>query len=257
MFPKKSLGQYFLRCPWVIEELLRAAEINQNDTVLEIGPGTGTLTRPLAHAAKKVIAVEKDERLAAALANTLKKEEVSNVEIIPADILDLLNFDITYKLSAKSYKLVANIPYYLTSRLLRLVLEQETLPQTIILTVQKEVAERICAVVPNMSLLALSIQLYAKPLIKKFVPRECFSPKPSVDSAVISISPRKINFFSEHGLDPNIFFTITKKAFGQKRKTIGHSLALKNILLPPSLKRKRPQDLTPEEWTAIIRALVL
>lgn len=250
MHPKKSLGQNFLRCSWVITDLLKAAEITRNDTIIEIGPGTGILTRPLAKAAKKVIAIEKDEQLAAELAEALKKEGIGNVEIIPSDILLLLK---NSRISAENRKLIANIPYYLTSHLLRLVFEQQKLPEKIALTIQKEVAERICAKIPHMNLLALSIQIYADPQLKKIVPRECFWPKPSVDSAILEINPKKENFFNVHKVDQKKFFDVVKRAFGQKRKTIGRSLSLKNTALSDPLKQKRPQELSPEEWVIVVK----
>ena len=142
MIPKKHLGQHFLRCKWVVSTLIHAAELQHEDIVLEIGPGEGGLTRALAHHSGQVIAVEKDEKLAQELKGSLKKGRISNVEIIAGDILVLLStrlslVDSTHNLLPATYKLIANIPYYLTSRLLRMLLEGEQKPQLIVLVLAR------------------------------------------------------------------------------------------------------------------------
>lgn len=261
MKPKKSLGQHFLKCRWVVSTLIKAAEVSKNDTILEIGPGTGVLTRELAKYAGRVIAVEKDEHLAEELKKSLINEGAKNVKIVAGDIISLLKSDFnrvnalttTYNLQTNSYKVVANIPYYLTSRLLRLLLENEPRPERIVLTIQKEVARRMVARPPHsnpvrskmpgasadaqahrtsngMNLLALSIQAFGQPKIIKSVPADCFYPKPKVDSAIIAISDISDKMFrsptSIYGSRTSKnqfqrgFFEILRIGFGQKRKML-------------------------------------
>lgn len=199
---KKSLGQHFLTCSWVVSTLVKAADLIKEDTVIEVGPGTGVLTCALAHAAKHVIAVEKDENLADDLGRKLLEEKINNVTIVTGDILKVLPEIVqSHKLSTVSYKLVSNIPYYLTSRLLKNIFELQHLPECILFTIQKEVAERIVAHPPHMNMLALSVQVFGTPKILKTVPRDCFSPRPKVDSAIIKIENISNNFFLKNALD--------------------------------------------------------
>ena len=157
MFPNKLLGQNFIRCPWVTATMIKAAELNDSDMVLEVGAGTGILTKELAKKSKKVIAIEKDKNLIVQYLTSLSNK-YQNIEIIEGDVLKKFSeISTTYNLLPTTYKLVSNIPYYLTSRLLRVLLEKGPSPQTIVMTVQKEVAERICAKPPKMNLLALSV----------------------------------------------------------------------------------------------------
>lgn len=258
MTPKKSLGQHFLKCGWVVTELIKAAELKPTDLILEIGPGTGVLTKALALNAKKVIAVEKDERLADELEQTLKKEGIDNVEISKGDILQFLP---TFK--EKNYKIAANIPYFLTSRLLRIIFEQKTKPKLAVLTIQKEVAQRIVALPPDMNLLALSIQIFGHPCLVKTIPADCFWPKPKVDSAIIKIDKISDVFFQKCHIRAQDFFQIAKTAFGQKRKMLVNSLskivpkervirALEQIKIN---SKARPEELTQEQWAKIVKML--
>ena len=222
MKAKKSLGQHFLTCQWAVDTLIHAARLTPDDTVLEIGPGTGVLTRALAARVKKVIAVEKDEYLAT---HNLKPEALPpNVEIIIGDILKVLP-DLRSVFQDSCFKIVANIPYYLTSYLLREILERGPRPALAVLTIQKEVAQRITAKPPDMNLLALSVQAYGTPEIIKTVPAECFSPKPKVDSAIIAISDISDEFFRKNRLQAEQFFRVIRAAFSQKRKQLANSLA--------------------------------
>lgn len=256
---KKSLGQHFLRCNWVISTLIKTAEIGPEDTVLEIGPGTGILTRALAAHAKRIIAVEKDEKLAKELETDLHAKGISNTEIIKGDILslfqakpgtELLRSRLCSRLSLEQkYKVVANIPYYLTSRLLRLLFENKPYPKLIVLTIQKEVAKRITAKPSKMNLLALSVQAYGNPEIIKTVPANCFYPKPKVDSAIIKISDISDLFFKENKITEQKFFGTLKTAFSQKRKQLSHTLRLKKTDAAATL---RPEELYLEDWIKII-----
>lgn len=264
MFAKKSLGQHFLKCRWVVSTLIHAAELKPSDIVLEVGPGTGVLTRALAAQVKRVIAVEKDERLAEGLKSRLAQEEIENVEVVPEDILKkFLPLSTALGLKDAGYKLVSNIPYYLTSRLLRLLLETGPRPELIVLTIQKEVAQRITARPSKMNLLALSVQVYGKPEIIKEVPSSCFYPKPRVDSAIIKISDISDTIFKNWGVNPSVFYGILRLAFSKKRKMLLNSLgkplgretveeALKKIKIP---RTARPEELSLKNWCALVSLL--
>jgi 16S rRNA (adenine1518-N6/adenine1519-N6)-dimethyltransferase len=208
IIPNKRLGQNFLTDKKILAKIIQAADLSPDDIVLEVGPGTGILTLELAKYAKKVIAVEKDRKIAEILKNILIKNNIKNVEIIEEDILKLENFFCHPERSegsrrdsslAKqgqndkfSYKLVANIPYYLTSPLIRKFLESKNQPEFMILMIQKEVAQRICAKPPRMSLLSVATQFYAEPKIISYVSKKSFFPQPKVDSAIIKMTPKKI-----------------------------------------------------------------
>ncbi len=255
---KKSLGQHFLACEWVIPIMLDAASLSPDDTVLEIGPGTGVLTRAIAARATRVIAIEKDEKLAATLAEQLARERIANVEIHTGDILKKI------PPLPKRYKIVANIPYYLTARLLRCLLEEQTQkPTSIVLMIQKEVAERIIARPPHENLLALSVQVFGAPSLVKIVPSMCFHPRPQVDSAIIAISDISDNFFIAHDIRPNIFFNIVRAGFAHKRKLLLNSLAalahkpfLHSWFQELSISHHaRPEELSPVQWAKLAQKL--
>ena len=238
---------------------MAAAELSSDDTAVEVGPGTGVFTRVLAPRVKRLIAVEKDERLADTLAADLKKEGITNVEIIKDDILQFLFSHARYNIQDIKYKLLGNIPYYLTSRLLRTALESSHKPACIVFTVQKEVAGRIIALPPHMNLLGLAVQAFGKPSIIATVPASCFNPPPDIDSAIISISDISDDFFASRGLDQKFFFSIVKRAFSQKRKMLVNSLssqfgkqninaALNSLGISPNA---RPQELSPAQWAEL------
>lgn len=265
--PKKSLGQNFLRCDWVVDALIKAADLTPQDTVLEIGPGTGVLTRALAAAAGRVIAVEKDEQLALALRAALEKEGIKNVEIIATDILKILpHLSPTYNLPPTTYKIVANIPYYLTGHLFRLIFEQDILPETVVLTVQKEVAERVAAKPSHMSLLALSVQVFGTPEIIAAIPASCFFPQPKVDSAILKISGISGGFFTENKIEKAAFFETARRGFSQKRKVLvnalaggggaGDKIAAARALAAAGIdSRARAEELSLKQWADLAAAL--
>ena len=246
MLPKKYLGQHFLKNKKILEEIARLAELSKKDIVLEIGPGHGELTEFLAQAADKVIAVEKDRELIPFLEEKFKNQK--NVKIISGDILKIRN------LRVKNYKIVANIPYYITSRFLRTFLEANPptggKPKLMVLMVQYEVAKRICAKPPEMNLLALSVQAYARPKFIRKVSRGNFSPPPEVDSAVIKILVK-----SRASNKTEKMLELARRAFQQKRKMLRHSL--KNITMPKKYRNRRPQELSFKDWTGIYRKFVL
>lgn len=260
--PKKSLGQYFLKCPDVTQKIVKTAEIKSGDEILEIGPGTGILTVFLAKKAERVLAVEKDEQLTEKLKDSLKQEKITNVDVITADVLKIIRDRSLFTNLNKNYKVVANIPYYLTSHLLRLLLESKNQPQKIVLMIQKEVAEQIIASPPKMNILALSIQSYGKPTIIERVPASCFWPKTKVDSTIIKIEDISLDFFKKNSIESEKFFKLLKQAFSQKRKVLANSLAKlagskeksKEIIEKSGFSLlARPEELSLEDWVKIYK----
>ncbi len=258
--PNKSLGQNFLVDDDALQRVVDAAEISAGEAGLEIGAGLGSLTRYLATAAGRVIAVEIDEKLIPPLREVLATFE--NVVIIQDDFLDLnpdqLLSNLQYPIS--NFLVVANIPYYITSAIIQHLLEAQIQPQRIILTVQREVAERICAKPGKLSLLALSVQVYGEPRVVAKIPAGAFYPVPKVDSAVV-----RIDIFPEPKIPrPMIptFFDLAKAGFGQKRKTLRNSLSsgmawpkeettqvLENAAIDP---KRRAETLTLDEWKEVV-----
>mgnify|MGYP003393527920 CR=1 FL=1 len=229
--PSKGLGQNFLINPKILEKIIITSDLSSEDTVLEVGPGIGTLTKELSRKVKKVITVEKDRNMVEILKETLG--DCNNIEVIQDNALTFEPRN--YKIEAGSYKVVANIPYYLTSPLIRKFLEEKKPPELMVLMIQKEVAKRICEKPPNMSLLAVSVQFYAEPKIISYVKKESFWPSPKVDSAII-----KINNISNNKpeLEPENFFRVVKAGFSQPRKQLANNLS-------KSLKINRDQT---EKW---------
>jgi 16S rRNA (adenine1518-N6/adenine1519-N6)-dimethyltransferase len=247
----KGLGQNFLQDPFALEKIIAAAQIQRTDTVLEIGPGLGSLTRYLAVSAKEVIAVELDQNLLAPLQAILAPYQ--NVRMIHGDILEFSPAELT---STADYLVVANIPYYITSIVIRHLLESHTKPRRIILTIQKEVAERICAKPGDLSLLALSVQIYGKPRIEARIPAAAFFPVPKVDSAVLCVDIYPVPKIKTELL--NTFFKLIKAGFGQKRKTLRNSLSSGLHIAPVAAEemltkanidpKRRAETLSIEEW---------
>jgi 16S rRNA (adenine1518-N6/adenine1519-N6)-dimethyltransferase len=255
--PIKRLGQNFLIDKKVLKKIVEAAEISEKDVVLEVGSGIGNLTIELAKSAKKVIAVEKDKRMVEILKENLKN--FKNVEIIEGDIREII-WAIVKNIS-RGYKIVANIPYYLTSHLIRNFLELKNKPKLIVLMVQKEVAQRICAKPPKMNLLAVSVQFYAKPKIVSYVSKNCFLPRPKVDSAIIKIKP--MTDVDRGLINADLFFKIVKAGFSHPRKQLINNFSknfefdkmkienwlLKNKICP----KKRAQEISLKEWTKLVK----
>jgi 16S rRNA (adenine1518-N6/adenine1519-N6)-dimethyltransferase len=214
----KSLGQNFLQDPFALEKIISVAEIKSTDTLLEIGPGLGSLTRYLAVSAKQVVAVELDLKMISPLEAILAPYQ--NVRVIQGDILELAPDEL---IDEQDYIVVANIPYYITSAVIRHLLESKNKPRRIVLTIQKEVAERICAKPGDMSLLALSVQVYGEPRIAARIPAEAFFPAPKVDSAVLCV-----DIYANPQIKPEFlktFFKLIKAGFSQKRKMLRNSLS--------------------------------
>ena len=216
--PSKSLGQNFLTDQESLQRIVQIAQINQRDIVLEIGPGLGNLTYLLAACAKEVAAVEIDPNLIPILESVFA--DAGTVHIIHGDIL---NIRISEIIQEPEYVVVANIPYYITSALFRHLLEAENRPARMILTVQHEVAERICARPGEMSLLALSVQVYGSPEIRAKIPASAFYPQPEVDSAVVRVDLFDTLPIESGQLD--LFFRLAKAGYSQKRKTMRNSIS--------------------------------
>lgn len=254
--PKKSLGQNFLRDKNILDKIIQSAKLKADSFVLEIGPGEGALTMEIIKSINKIICVEKDEYLANELLDKFQLLNFKNkATIIIGDVLEINLPDLITKNNFQKYKVVANIPYYITSPIIRLFLETKYPPEEMILMVQKEVAERICARPGKMSILAVSVQYYAHPEFLFEVPKEAFWPIPGVDSAVIRIARIKSG---EQKNETKLFFRIVKAGFSAKRKTLVNNLAssfhlekrvveemLKKIKIEP---RIRAEDLSVDDW---------
>lgn len=255
--PSKGLGQAFLQDNHALQRIVQAADITPSDEVLEIGAGVGNLTRYLALYARRVVAVEVDGRLFPILQSILAP--YPNVTLIHGDILALSPGNL---METAGYLVVANIPYYITSSLIRHLLETERRPRRLVLTVQREVAERICAAPGKMSLLALSVQVYGKPSVVARIPASAFYPAPSVDSAVVRIEIYPAPLIPSHKLPR--FFELIRAGFSQKRKTLRNALAAALALsLPESealLSRagldpnRRAETLSLSEWEHLLEA---
>ncbi len=255
--PKKSLGQNFLVEPAGLRKVLTAAELQGDEQVLEIGAGLGSLTVLLAQNAKEVLAIEIDQKLFPALQEALAP--YANVKTIHGDIL---NLDLDGLLHDQDFVVVANIPYYITSAIIRKLLEANKRPSRMILTIQKEVAERIIARDGKMSLLALSVQVYGKPELVATIPAGAFYPAPDVDSAVLKLTLYEKPLIQEQNLD--LFFKLAQAGFSQKRKTLRNSLAsglsissqqAEKILADAQLEsNRRAETLNLEEWNRLVLA---
>jgi len=268
---RKSLGQHFLIDEEVLKLVTSAAELTSTDIVMEIGPGLGVLTRELVEQSGWVVAVELDSKLAAILEQSLAS--LNNVTIINEDILRIDPATLLQKQRAKfppiigspfSYKVVANLPYYITSPVLRHFLEASLKPQIIVVMVQKEVAEAIVAKPGQMSVLSISVQFYGEPTIISYVPAQCFYPAPEVDSAIL-----KIKLYSQPAIevtDRESFFELVRAGFSAPRKQIGNSLAqglglskaeglslLGKVGIVP---QRRAETLTLGEWAKLWQVFI-
>jgi 16S rRNA (adenine1518-N6/adenine1519-N6)-dimethyltransferase len=251
----KSLGQNFLQDDSALEKIALAANIQEDDSVLEIGPGLGSLTRYLSISAREVTAIELDMDILPALKAILAPYK--NVRVIHGDILKT---PISKLINTPDYLVVANIPYYITSAVIRHLLESEVKPRRVVLTIQKEVAERICAEAGDLSLLALSVQVYGKPSITANIPASAFHPAPKVDSAILRIDIYQEPLVPREAL--KTFFKFTKAGFSQKRKTLRNSLSsglhistkeAEAMLTSAGIDfMRRAETLSIEEWKALL-----
>jgi len=249
--PKKSLGQNFLVDPSGLDKVMQAAGLSPEDTVLEIGAGLGSLTVLLAQTVRRVIAVEIDRGLIAPLTEAVS--EYDNVQIVEGDILKIPPEELNL---GEAYLVVANIPYYISSAIIRRLLETQNRPTRIVLTVQQEVAVRICAKDGKFSLLALSVQVFGVPRIQARIAAGCFYPAPDVDSAVLSITLYPQPLITTEELDA--FFMLARAGFSQKRKTLRNTLSAglglpaaqaESLLAAAGIDpRRRAETLSIAEW---------
>lgn len=254
--PKKSLGQHWLKDRDVLAHIADEARIQPEDTVLEIGPGLGTLTSELLRRAKKVVAVELDESLARNLPGQFPG---TSLEVVNQDIL---SFDV--RTLPEGYVVVANVPYYITSKIIQLLTTAVNKPRTIVLLIQKEVAERLAAEPGGMSILAVSAQIYAEVRLGDVVPAELFTPPPKVDSQVVILEMRPRPLV-EVDLE-KAFFRVVKAGFVAKRKKLRSSLAsglhiskqeAERLLLKHGISPDdRAEDLAIQDWVALARAVM-
>ena len=255
--PKKSLGQHWLKDRDILGNIADDANIGPDDTVLEIGPGLGTLTSELLRRAKKVIAVELDGELAAKLP---KQFPGTSLEVVNQDIL---SFDLTRL--PENYVVVANVPYYITSKIIKLLTTAGNKPRTIVLLIQKEVAVRLAAQPGDMSILAVSAQIYANVELGDVVPAKFFTPPPKVDSQVVILNTRAEALVSPE--DEKLFFRVVKAGFSAKRKKLRSSISsglhiskpeaeelLKGIGISPD---DRAEQLSLDDWLRLTAAVAL
>jgi 16S rRNA (adenine1518-N6/adenine1519-N6)-dimethyltransferase len=262
IYPSRSKGQNFLTNETVYDGIVEAGELSKEDLVLEVGPGLGFLTSRLAKKAKHVLAVELDDKLADYLSHTLMAEGVENVEVVNSDILKLNLSNPKYQIQNSKYKIIANLPYNITSFFLRMMISGPIKPSLLVLLLQKEVARRICAKPGDMSLLALSIQFYAEPEVLFDVPSKDFYPSPEVQSAVIRI---KVREKGRESVDEKAFFRLAKIGFSAKRKMLKNNLAgglakdpaeIEKILVSLGLNAKiRAEDLAVEDWIRLVSSI--
>ena len=257
MKAKKSMGQNFLRDQRILRKIVDFAQIEKTDVVVEVGPGEGTLTSLLLQQSNKVIAVEKDEKLAEKLEERFKLEiENSKLAILNGDILDIENLLKIAKLKIENYSLVGNIPYYITGEILRKFLESENQPESLTFVVQKEVADRIMARDGKESVLSISIKAYGEPEYGGIIKAGSFTPAPKVDSAIIAV--RNINKKKFKGVSEKTFFEVLKRGFAHKRKFLIKNLgASKALFQELGLSEKaRAEDLKVEDWFALAKDLI-
>ena len=223
-----------------------------DDVILEIGPGKGALTTQLLASSCQLIAVERDKNLYEMLKIKFQKEISSGQLDLIHD--DILNFDLSYKLKAISYKLIANIPYNITGAILKKFLTADKQPEHMVLMVQQEVAQRIVARGGKESILSISVKAYGDPKIIMKVPRRYFSPAPEVDSAILSIKNISRDFFLKDQVNEEYFWQIVRAGFAHKRKKLAGNLKnLYSFVLPERLKDKRAEELDLEDWSLLAR----
>jgi len=257
VFPSKRLGQIFLTDKVILRKFIKIANVQPKDTILEIGPGIGNLTKKLAIEANKVIAIEKDRKMIEILKETLKN--FKNIGLIAGDILKV---DLKiYNLKPKTYKVVANLPYYIVAPTIRKFLESQNPPKEMVLIVQKEVAQKICAKVPKMNLLAVSVQFYANPEINSFIPKKSFWPQPKVDGAILKISNIKNQKLK---INKDLFFKIVRAGFSHPRKQLVNNLSkelkvekekIKDWLLKNKIQpTQRAETLSIQDWKNLAKS---
>ncbi len=256
--PHKGFGQNFLTSESVLRRIVTAGEVTPDDVVVEVGPGLGHLTHHLARVAGRVIAIEIDRGLAAALRRTYAG--TPNVQIVERDVLEV---DPAELVDAHSYKVIANLPYYITSAALRHFLEATPRPTLLVVMVQREVSQRILAAPGDLSLLAIGVQVYGRARLVMRVPANAFYPQPTVESAVL-----RIDVFDRPAIEspPDKFFKVVAAGFATPRKQLHNGLA-QRLWMPPGEAprvleavgiepRRRPQTLSIPEWDRLTAELI-
>jgi 16S rRNA (adenine1518-N6/adenine1519-N6)-dimethyltransferase len=259
MQAKKSLGQNFLIDPVIVEKIIEAGEINSKDKVLEIGPGRGFLTESLVEKSQHVLVVEKDSDLVDFCRKNFSS--VKNLEILEGDVLKENWNQILAEKNFEPFKLIANIPYYITGKIIRLFLDNTFRPSLMVLMVQKEVAERICQKPGKMGILSVAVQYFGQPEIITIVTRDKFNPVPEVDSAIL-----KIKTYSEKALnlkEEKEFFRLVKIGFSNPRKTLANNLSAGLKIDKKTIIEKlnqlnfketvRAQELSIEDWKNLLK----
>ena len=254
--PRKQFGQHFLTDPNILQKIVRAAEIQPGEVVVEIGPGLGHLTRALSDAGAHVVAIEIDRELAARLRVELQANPA--ITLLEGDFMTATPAEwlVRAGLSGARYKVVANLPYYITSAILRQLLETESQPNLVVVMVQREVAQQLTARPNDMSLLAVSVQFYGHPQIVDIVPAGAFYPRPKVDSAIVRLQVESPSRWPE--VDAARFFNLVRAGFGERRKQLRNALAHRLGQNPAEIDlrlaragidpRRRAETLSMEEW---------
>lgn len=257
ILPRKSLGQNFLHDPNTLDKIVSIAELTPDDLVLEVGPGTGLLTERIAKVSKQLTSIEVDERLQPVL-----EEIVAQNPNLTVRYQDILTLDMNDLYAGQPYVVVANLPYYITSAIMRHLLESDHQPRRLVITMQMEVAERMIAKPDDMSILSVSVQFFGRPQIAMRLKPSVFWPRPEVDSAVV-----RIDTYAQPIVDvpdQKLFFRVVRAGFGQKRKQLKNAVssglgldgertsALFDIAKIDS--RRRAETLTLEEWALLTRA---
>lgn len=248
----RYLGQHFLNNPAIVTQIVDSSQIKKDETILEIGPGEGILTERLCQKARRVIAVELDTKLKTILEKKFSQQK--NIDLIFEDILKINLPQLLNEKKIDKYKIIANIPYYITSKIIRLFLETARQPDELILMVQKEVAQRIVAPKGKMSILSTSVQYYSQAEILFDVTKDNFDPPPKVDSSVIKIS----NIKKSDALTDRQFFKVVRAGFCARRKTLINNLSnsfhldkkeIEKIILQINLtSNTRAQELSIDDW---------
>lgn len=260
--PNFTYGQNFLVDDFVLQDIADAADITSEDAILEIGPGIGNLTELLCQRAGLVLSIDKDPKFYPIL-NVLKKNHPKNFRFEIADALEFNFQDYFKEKGYKSYKVVANIPYYITGKILQMLMTAKFKPSEIIILTQKEVAQNLSAKPGNLSILAISVQLFGQPELVQIVQAKSFFPAPKVDSAVIKIKLFKKPKYEIE--DEKRFFKIVKACFQGKRKQIHNTLvnnlgltkdrALEILAVLKIKPQSRPQELTLEQWVELTKEI--
>lgn len=259
--PKKRWGQHFLIDTGVLHHIVSAADLSPPDTVVEVGPGLGVLTEQLVQRAGRVFSIELDSALAAALSHAFAG--YTNLRVINANVLDIEPHTLFPNDASPKYKVVANIPYYITAPILRHFLEAPLKPQLMVVMVQKEVAQSIVAVRGEMSLLSVAVQFYSRPTVVRYISARSFYPAPKVESALL-----RIEVYPKPAVDvadPSAFFQTVRAGFSAPRKQLRNALAQGLSISPDEAKilleragmdpRQRAETLSLEEWAALHRSV--